>query len=95
MLYVGYTDELERRVLEHKKKKIEGFTSKYNVTSLVYFERYDSQFKAESREKQLKRWHREWKINLIESVNKNWRDLYSDVITNAETSLAILYGKRC
>ncbi len=74
-LYIGVTGDLQRRVYEHKNKLVPGFTSKYNMTKLVYFEETDDVSYAISREKQLKRWHREWKINLIESVNKNWEDL--------------------
>lgn len=84
-LYVGYTDNLIRRIEEHKNKKHEGFTKKYNVTKLVYFEKYDRPFQAEHREKQLKSWHRDWKLNLIKSVNKQWRDLLDDFKRDAET----------
>jgi len=74
-LYVGVTNDLLRRVYEHKNKLIEGFTSQYNFTHLVYFEETDDITAAIAREKQLKDWHRDWKINLIESINKNWEDL--------------------
>ena len=74
-LYIVVTNNLERRVFEHKQKIIEGFTKKYNITKLVYFETTDSIYYAIRREKQLKNWHREWKINLIESINKEWNDL--------------------
>jgi putative endonuclease len=74
-LYIGVTNNLLRRVLEHKLKKVEGFTEKYNLTMLVYFECTDLIYDAIKREKQLKNWHRDWKINLIESVNKEWADL--------------------
>lgn len=74
-LYIGVTDDLMRRVYEHKNKLIEGFTKKYNLTKLVYFETFNRIEDAIRREKQLKNWHRQWKINLIESVNKDWKDI--------------------
>ena len=74
-LYIGVTNNLERRVHEHKNKLIEGFTKKYNLDKLVYYEVLNNIEDAIRREKQLKNWHREWKINLIESVNKDWKDL--------------------
>ncbi len=77
-IYIGVTSDLERRVYEHKNKMIDGFTKKYNITNLVYFELFNSIEDAIRREKQLKNWHGEWKINLIESVNKDWKDLSVD-----------------
>ena len=74
-LYIGVTNDLIRRVYEHKNKMIEGFTKKYNLTKLVYFETFNRIEDAIRREKQLKNWHRKWKINLIESVNKDWKDI--------------------
>ncbi|MBK9097230.1 MAG: GIY-YIG nuclease family protein [bacterium] len=74
-LYIGVTDDLMRRVYEHKNKLIDGFTKKYNLTKLVYFETFNRIEDAIRREKQLKNWHRQWKVNLIESVNKDWEDL--------------------
>lgn len=74
-LYVGVTNDLRRRVYEHKEKLHEGFTKKYNITKLVYFEETFDVNSAIKREKQLKNWHRDWKINLIESANKEWIDL--------------------
>jgi putative endonuclease len=79
VLYIGMTDVLSRRTFEHKEKLIEGFTKKYNVNKLVYYEVHPDLKSAAKREKQLKNWHREWKINLIETVNKEWRDLYPDI----------------
>lgn len=79
ILYVGFTDELARRIYEHKEGLIDGFTKKYNVNRLVYYESQPDLQSARKREKQLKNWHREWKINLIESVNKEWKDLYPDI----------------
>jgi putative endonuclease len=77
-LYIGVTNDLVRRVYEHKNKLIDGFTKKYNLTMLVYFEVVNSIEDAIGREKQLKNWHRQWKINLVESTNKEWRDLSVD-----------------
>jgi putative endonuclease len=74
-LYIGVTDDLNRRLYEHRNKIIEGFSKKYNLTKLVYFESFNQIKDAIRREKQLKNWHRQWKINLIESVNKEWKDL--------------------
>jgi len=75
VLYIGITGKIERRVLQHKMHTFGGFTAKYNVTNLVYFERYGSVMRALAREKELKTWRREKKIALIESSNLKWRDL--------------------
>jgi putative endonuclease len=75
---VGVTNDLNRRVFEHKNKLIEGFSKKYNLTKLVYFETFNQIEDAIRREKQLKNWHRQWKINLIEEVNNEWNDLSLD-----------------
>ena len=77
-LYVGVTSNLPKRVWEHKNKVVEGFTEKYNVDKLVYYETTDSIESAIKREKQLKNWHREWKINLIKENNPDFRDLSLD-----------------
>ena len=74
-LYIGVTSNLLKRVIEHKNKIVEGFTKRYNVNKLVYFELTDSIETAINREKQLKRWHRDWKINLIKEVNPEFKDL--------------------
>lgn len=74
-LYTGVTNNLSRRVYEHKSKIIEGFTKKYNITKLVYYEETDDISVAIAREKQIKGWLREKKIKLIESVNPAWKDL--------------------
>ncbi len=79
VLYVGMTDVLSRRTFEHKERLIEGFTKKYDVNRLVYYEVHPDFKSAVKREKQLKNWHRQWKINLIETMNKEWRDLYPDI----------------
>lgn len=73
--YIGVTSDLEKRVWEHKNKVVEGFTNKYNINKLVYFELTDSIETAIIREKQLKNWHRDWKINLIKTINPEFKDL--------------------
>ena len=78
-LYVGITSALVRRVYEHKQKLLEGFTKKYNITKLVYFENTTDVMVAISREKQIKGWLRRKKIALIESANPNWKDLSEDI----------------
>ena len=80
VLYVGVTDNLIRRVYEHKNKIIKGFTEKYNINKLVYFEITKNVNSAIAREKVLKRWKRDWKVALIEENNKEWNDLYNSVI---------------
>ena len=75
-LYIGVTNNLQKRVYEHKEKKIEGFTQKYDVSKLVYFEQTSDVHSALARERQLKKWNRAWKINLIEKNNPQWKDLY-------------------
>ncbi len=75
VFYVGVTNNLERRVFEHKTGIIEGFTKKYNCKELVYYEEFQNITDAISREKQLKNWHREWKINLIKTLNPDFIDL--------------------
>jgi len=74
--YVGVTDNLERRLYEHINKLVKGFTEKYNVSKLVYFEEFTNIIEAIQREKQLKNWHRDWKINLIKKTNSQLRDLW-------------------
>jgi putative endonuclease len=74
-LYIGVTNDLARRIYEHKNKMIDGFTKKYNLTMLIYYEVFNSIEDAIKREKLLKNWHREWKINLIEFINQDWKDL--------------------
>ncbi len=74
-MYIGVTNNLERRVLEHRNKIVKGFTSRYNVDKLVYFEKFSDINEAIKREKRLKKWNRQWKINLIEKDNPEWKDL--------------------
>ena len=79
-LYIGVTSNLVKRVYEHKQKFIDGFSKKYNLTNLVYYEQFDSIENAIKREKQLKNWKREWKLNIINQFNPTWKDLYSSII---------------
>jgi putative endonuclease len=79
-LYVGVTNDLSRRIGEHKAGVIAGFTKRYKVVRLVYFEAYAPILEARARERVLKRWRRDWKFNLIEAQNPSWRDLTLDLI---------------
>jgi putative endonuclease len=79
-LYLGVTNDLLRRVYEHKNNLVDGFTKKYNVYNLVYFEAYEDVHSAIQREKQIKKWNRQWKIDLIVKNNPDWRDLYPEII---------------
>jgi putative endonuclease len=74
-LYIGVTNDLARRIAEHKAKLVPGFTRQYAVDRLVYFEAFESILEARAREHTLKRWRRAWKIALIEKLNPDWRDL--------------------
>ena len=74
-LYIGVTNDLTRRVYEHKTKMVKGFTEKYGVDKLVYVEIYEDVNDAIHREKCLKKWNRSWKIRLIEEINPEWKDL--------------------
>jgi putative endonuclease len=78
-LYIGVTSDLVRRVYEHKTKAVPGFTTKYGVDKLVLFEMYEDAATAIAREKELKKWRRDWKTRLIEEQNPNWDDLYSGI----------------
>ncbi|GLR84539.1 GIY-YIG nuclease family protein [Bradyrhizobium iriomotense] len=82
-LYVGVTNDLARRMTEHKNKLVSGFTRQHDVTLLVYFESFDSLLEARAREHSLKRWRRAWKLKLIEQLNPNWRDLTDELNTLA------------
>jgi putative endonuclease len=79
-LYIGITNNLTRRVYEHRNDLIEGFTKKYGVHRLVYYETHEDVRVAIAREKQMKKWYRAWKIRLIEESNPEWRDLYYELI---------------
>jgi putative endonuclease len=78
-LYLGVTNDLVRRVYEHKTHAVPGFTSRYDIHLLVWFECYDDPTTAITREKEIKKWRRDWKINLIERTNPNWDDLYHSI----------------
>lgn len=78
VLYTGVTNNLERRIREHKSGEIEGFTCKYNCTKLVYFEEFNNINDAIAREKQLKNWKRSWKNALVVDMNPEWKDLAAD-----------------
>ena len=82
VLYVGMTSDLARRALEHRAGVLEGFTKRYGVDRLVYFEAHDDAAVAARRERAMKRWRRDWKIELIERGNPTWRDLFEDVVRN-------------
>jgi len=78
-LYLGVTNDLLRRVYEHKQKLLPGFTARYGVDRLVWFETYDDPTTAITREKEVKKWRRDWKIALIERDNPDWLDLYGAI----------------
>jgi putative endonuclease len=78
-LYVGSTSELIKRVWEHREKMTPGFTKKYDITQLVYYEAHQTRMEAARRERRFKNWCRQWKINLIEDFNPEWRDLFHDI----------------
>jgi putative endonuclease len=78
-LYIGVTNNLVRRVWEHREGLIDGFTKQYGVTRLVYFECFEDVRQAIHREKRLKKWKREWKMNLIQETNVEWNDLYDQL----------------
>ena len=78
-IYIGITNDIVRRIFEHRTKAVPGFASKYNITRLVWFEIYDDPISAISREKELKKWKRAWKIQLIEAQNPEWNDLYESI----------------
>lgn len=80
VLYIGVTSNLIKRVYEHKNDLVAGFTGKYRIHNLVYFEITVDVNSAMAREKQLKKWNRAWKIALIEKTNPDWRDLYDDLL---------------
>ena len=79
-LYVGVTSDLVRRVWQHRNHCVEGFTEKYDLTDLVYYEQFEDMYEAIKREKTIKRWKRNWKIQLIEDSNPSWTDLFAEII---------------
>ena len=80
VLYIGVTSNLPLRIYQHQTHQADGFSKKYNLNNLVYFEMHDAMFDAISREKQLKHWNREWKIRLIEKENPEWLDLSKSIL---------------
>jgi len=78
-LYVGVTNDLVHRAFEHREGLVPGFTKRYGIKMLVYYERHDTAAAAIQREKNIKHWPREWKIDLILSMNSDWRDLYDEI----------------
>jgi putative endonuclease len=80
-LYTGITSNLIKRVWEHKEKAVDGFTKKYKIDKLVYFEQYQDSINAISREKRIKKYPRKWKLNLIEQKNPHWKDLYKELVS--------------
>jgi putative endonuclease len=79
VLYLGLTNDLVRRVYQHKTKAVRGFSARYGVDRLVWFEVYDDPVTAITREKELKKWRRAWKVRLIEAANPEWEDLYETI----------------
>jgi len=78
-LYLVVTNDLVRRVAQHKQKTLPGFTNRYDIRRLVWFECYDAPVEAIAREKEIKKWRRDWKSDLIEKDNPNWKDLYPEI----------------
>ena len=79
-LYIGVTSDIIKRIWEHKNDMVEGFTSRYNVQRLVWYELHESMESAIAREKRLKNWKRKWKLELIESSNPEWLDLFDSIV---------------
>ena len=79
-LYIGVTSDLVKRIWKHKNKMVEGFTKRYNVHRLVWYELHESMESAITQEKRLKNWKRKWKLELIESINPKWLDLYHNIV---------------
>jgi putative endonuclease len=79
-IYVGVTGDLIKRIYEHKQNLIDGFTQKYGVHDLVYYEVHNEIEEAITREKQIKKWNRNWKLRLIEERNPDWKDLYNEIV---------------
>ena len=79
-LYIGVTSDLAKRIWEHKNAMVEGFSKRYGVRNLVWYEVHETMESAITREKRLKDWKRAWKLELIESTNPNWQDLYETIV---------------
>jgi putative endonuclease len=80
VLYIGVTSDLVKRIWQHRSDAVEGFSRRYRLHELVYFEQFESMIEAINREKELKKWRRAWKVALIERSNAKWRDLWPDLI---------------
>lgn len=80
VLYIGVTNNIIKRIHEHKEKLVESFSKKYNCNKLVYYEVFSDIKEAILREKRMKKWKREWKVNLINKLNPEWKDLYQSII---------------
>jgi putative endonuclease len=80
VLYIGVTSNLPQRIWQHKHKLIDGFSRQYNVDRLVWFELHEEMYAAITREKQIKKWNRTWKIELIEAANPDWKDLFEEIL---------------
>jgi putative endonuclease len=92
VLYVGVTSDLVKRIWQHREGTAEGFTKRYGVKQLVWYEVHSEIVQAISREKQLKKWNRDWKVNLIQKANPDWRDLYDEISTSVGTLDSRLRG---
>ncbi len=79
-LYIGVTSDLSQRIYQYKNKLVSGFSAKYNLTKLIYFEQFEDMGSAILREKQLKQWHRKWKNRIISECNPSWQDLYHRIV---------------
>lgn len=79
-LYIGVTSDLPKRIYEHKNHIVDGFTKRYNINILVWYELHENMIEAIAKEKQLKKWKRDWKLRIIEESNPNWNDLYNEII---------------
>jgi putative endonuclease len=79
-LYIGMTDDLAKRIWQHRSGALPGFTQRYGVKMLVWYEQHESRESAFMRERQIKKWNRDWKLKLIEEMNPAWRDLYDDLL---------------
>ena len=79
-LYLGMTDNLAQRIWMHRTETLPGFTKQYGVKMLVWYEQHETRESAFSRERQIKKWNRAWKLKLVEQMNPTWRDLYDDIL---------------
>jgi putative endonuclease len=80
-LYIGVTSSLIRRAWEHRTGAVDGFTLRHRLKRLVWYEQHGSIIEAIAREKRIKRWHRDWKVNLVQSMNPDWADLYESIVS--------------